>query len=229
MLLLAIDTAGPNCAAAVARTGSAGPEILARAERRIGRGHADVLMPMIESVLQESDTSYRELRRIAVTTGPGSFTGVRVGVAATRGLALALGISAIGIGSLTALAFPIVLAAPTGTVLAALNAGRGDLCVRIVDIASGKVLTECAAMPVAHAVLALRQTEQPWILTGAPAPALADAVNRLDVRIAGTGDCPDIADVAALGLIGEESGPPTPIYARAADARSQTDSAVARL
>ena len=101
MLLLAIDTAGPDCAVALARSGAGGAEILVRASERIGRGHAERLMPMIEAALRRSaSVDFADLDRIAVTTGPGSFTGVRVGIAAARGLALALDIPAVGVGSL---------------------------------------------------------------------------------------------------------------------------------
>ena len=84
-------------------------------------------MPMIEATLSKAGVAFDDLDRIAVTTGPGSFTGVRVGVAAARGLALALDIPAVGIGSLEALASPLVRTARNGTVVAALDAKRGEV------------------------------------------------------------------------------------------------------
>jgi tRNA threonylcarbamoyl adenosine modification protein YeaZ len=104
MLLLAFDTAGPQCAVALARGDQDSFEILAGATERIVRGHAERLMPMIEAALDQSGLSFGDIDRIAVTIGPGSFTGVRVGVAAGRGLGLALGIPVLGIGTLHALA-----------------------------------------------------------------------------------------------------------------------------
>ena len=68
------------------------------------RGHAEALMPMLDAVLAEAGAGYRDLTRIAVCTGPGSFTGIRIGIAAARGLALGLGVPAIGITRLEALA-----------------------------------------------------------------------------------------------------------------------------
>ncbi len=68
------------------------------------RGHAEALFPMIEALLADAGASYGDLTRIAICTGPGSFTGLRVGVAAARGLALGLGIPAIGVTRFQALA-----------------------------------------------------------------------------------------------------------------------------
>ena len=115
MLLLALDTAGPNCAVAIVRSNRRDLQILARAEERVGRGHAELLMPMIEAALADAGVGFAELDRIAVTTGPGSFTGVRVGIAPARGLALALDIPALRIGRLSALPLPLVRTYSVGT------------------------------------------------------------------------------------------------------------------
>jgi tRNA threonylcarbamoyl adenosine modification protein YeaZ len=98
-VILGIDTSGARCAVAVL----AG-EHVARREQAMERGHAEALMPMIEATLAEARAGHRDLTRIAVCTGPGSFTGIRIGIAAARGLALGLGIPAIGITRLEALA-----------------------------------------------------------------------------------------------------------------------------
>jgi tRNA threonylcarbamoyladenosine biosynthesis protein TsaB len=229
MFLLAIDTAGPNCAAAVARARPGGGQVIARAERRVGRGHAEVLMQLVESALHEAKIGYLELRRVAVTTGPGSFTGVRVGVAAARGLALALGIEAVGIGSLAALVRPIAQNSGAGMLVGALKVGRGEVCIRVVNLASGEVQTESSAIPIDEAVFALGQPTAPLILTGSGAPELAAALGRSDLRIVRTAEYPDIADVAALGFQGGRREPPLPTYARAADAKPQSDAAMAHL
>ncbi len=86
------------------------------------RGHAEALMPMIEAALAEAGIGYPELSRIAVCTGPGSFTGIRVGIAAARGLALGLGIPAIGISRLEAMAAE----AAAGRACTVRVAGPGD-------------------------------------------------------------------------------------------------------
>src|SRR5216683_17980 len=102
MRVLAIDTALDACSAAVldmSRGGITASETLAMA-----RGHAEALMPLIARVMDQAEIEFTELDRIAVTTGPGSFTGLRVGISATRGIALAAGKPAIGLSTLAGLA-----------------------------------------------------------------------------------------------------------------------------
>lgn len=98
MNILVIDTAGPWCAAGVRRADGA---VFERTEK-IGRGHAEILAPMVRDLLNEAGLAPRELGRIGVATGPGSFAGTRVGVAFARGLALASGAKPVGISSLAA-------------------------------------------------------------------------------------------------------------------------------
>ncbi|MEM6661551.1 MAG: tRNA (adenosine(37)-N6)-threonylcarbamoyltransferase complex dimerization subunit type 1 TsaB [Pseudomonadota bacterium] len=97
-MILGIETSADQCA-----VGLVGDRVFSRAEA-MARGHSDALMPMIDAVLAEANAAFENLERIGVCTGPGSFTGVRVGVAAARGLALGLGIPAVGISRLHALA-----------------------------------------------------------------------------------------------------------------------------
>ena len=221
MLLLAFDTAGPDCAVAVARSGEEAPEILAKAGERIGRGHAERLMPMIEAVLREAGIAFRDIGRIAVTTGPGSFTGVRIGIAAARGLALALGIPAVGIGSLDAIAFPAARSHRAGTLVAALDARRGEVYARVEDLSSGRVLREACAVRPDELAIELAHTPRPLILAGAGASLLENFLSAPEARTFGTAESPDIADVAALALKSETGRPPSPLYARGADAKPQ--------
>src|SRR5215475_1056135 len=106
MLILAIDTALDACAAAVLDT-EAG-DVAAQESLSMKRGHAEALMPLIARVMQSASLSFAALDRIAVTTGPGSFTGLRVGISAARGLALAAGKPAVGLTTLSAYAAAIV-------------------------------------------------------------------------------------------------------------------------
>jgi tRNA threonylcarbamoyladenosine biosynthesis protein TsaB len=182
---------------------------------------------MNDAALADAGAGYGDLQRIAVTVGPGSFTGVRVGVAFARGLALALDIPATGIGTLEALAYPHGRSGE-GTLAAVLDARRGEVYALVRDIASGRTLLEPAALPIGDLALRLSKAAPPITLTGSGAPLLAEALSEADVRIAGTADSPDIADVVALAAEAHDSGPPLPLYARAADAKPQLDKAVAR-
>ena len=102
MIVLAIDTAGTGCFAAVYDDST--DTLLASAGADIGRGHAELLMGFIDQALAKSGKVLADIGRIAVTVGPGSFTGIRVGVAAARGFALALGVPAVGVTTLSAIA-----------------------------------------------------------------------------------------------------------------------------
>ena len=106
MLILAIDTALDACAAAVLDTASS--KVIAQESQAMKRGHAEALMPLIARVMKESGVAFDALDRIAVTTGPGSFTGLRVGLSAARGIALAAGKPVVGVTTLTAYAAPVV-------------------------------------------------------------------------------------------------------------------------
>src|SRR5436190_2439327 len=110
MRVLAIDTALAACAAAVLESGRG---IVASESLPMVRGHAEALIPLIARVMKQSDMAFRDLQRIAVTTGPGSFTGVRVGLAAARGFAVATGVPVVGISTLSVYAAPHLAANST--------------------------------------------------------------------------------------------------------------------
>ena len=125
--LLAMDTTLGACSAAVVADGG----VLARRWAAMARGHAEALMPMIDAAMDEAGVRRRALDGVAVTVGPGTFTGVRVGLAAARGLALALDRPLCGLSTLEALAAAAALGpAPPATVLAAIDARRGQLYVQ---------------------------------------------------------------------------------------------------
>ena len=90
---LAFDTAAAHCAAVLL----CGARVAARRHEPMQRGQAERLMPMLEEMLTEADHAWRDLDTIGVCTGPGNFTGCRIGVAAARGLAFGLGVPAIGV------------------------------------------------------------------------------------------------------------------------------------
>src|SRR4051795_9474634 len=120
MLILAIDTALDACAAGVLDTDAG--KLIAHQSQAMKRGHAEALMPLIARVMNESGISFATLDRIAVTTGPGSFTGLRVGLSAARGIALAAGKPVVGLTTLTAYAAPVVSEDAAHAVISAIDA-----------------------------------------------------------------------------------------------------------
>src|SRR6187455_2235246 len=124
MRVLAIDTALESCSAAVLDT--ANGKVTSEALPML-RGHAEALMPLIGRVMKQSDMAFSALDRIAVTTGPGSFTGLRVGIAAARGIALAAGKPAVGVTTLAAFAAPALIVAQGVPVLAVIDARNNQV------------------------------------------------------------------------------------------------------
>src|SRR5258708_36062277 len=107
MGLLAIESSGHGCSAAIWRAGT----VIAVRRVALEQGHAAALMPLVRDVMLEAGLAWSALEAIGVTIGPGSFTGIRVGLAAARGLGLALGIPVEGVTSFEAMAWSVPMAA----------------------------------------------------------------------------------------------------------------------
>ncbi|MEC9343903.1 MAG: tRNA (adenosine(37)-N6)-threonylcarbamoyltransferase complex dimerization subunit type 1 TsaB [Pseudomonadota bacterium] len=225
MITLAIDTSAHLCAAAL--HDDAGDRLLSQCSEDIGRGHAERLMDVVAAVLDEARLGYRDLDRIAVGIGPGSFTGVRVGIAAARGMALGLGIVALGVGALDALhASARRDGNPEGTVLALLDARRGEVYAqffasRAPGYPTAPFVADCAQ------VAALLGDDSNIALCGSGADAVAAALGR-DVPVVHRLAAAPVADYARLGAAVAGGSRPEPLYVRAPDARPQTGFALAR-
>lgn len=202
-LILAFDTSAAYCAAALLL----GDRIIAQKHLEMAKGQAENLFPLLEDLLKETDHKWSDISALAVGIGPGNFTGIRISVAAARGLALSLGVPAHGVSSLTALA-----EGTDGAVLACLDARRdgvflqgfggaqpaNPLHIAIADlpaalVQTGLVCIGSGADPVAKALSAT---------AAAPAFAPAVAIARIAARRSAT-------NVAR----------PAPLYLRAADAK----------
>ena len=131
MKLLVIDTASTLCAACVFDTGASVEN--GRAVLDLGKGHAEHLMTVVEEAMRTADTGFAGLGAVAVSIGPGSFTGVRVGVSAARGFAMALKIPAIGVTTLEAIAAEAREKFGPRPVMSALDAGRDEINVAVYD------------------------------------------------------------------------------------------------
>src|SRR5579872_322206 len=129
MRVLAIDTALAACSAAVLDTDYGG--ILASESLPMLRGHAEALMPLLQRVMNDAGMAFPDLDRVAVTTGPGSFTGLRVGIAAARGIALAAEKPAVGISTLSAYAAPHMAEDGKFPVVAAIDARHAHVYLQV--------------------------------------------------------------------------------------------------
>lgn len=214
MIVLAIDTAGTGCHAALYDPDK--DRILGAAGADIGRGHAERLMEFVDAALDAAGLTLRDIGRIAVTVGPGSFTGIRVGVAAARGLALALGIPAVGVSSLSALAADHGTASP---LLVAMDAKRDEVYWQRFS-ADGSALSSPAIASV-EAARALAAGHDGAIF-GSAAALLREGVEPGSDGVA-------IATVARLGAgLDPVDHPPKPLYLRGPDAKPQAGFAIRR-
>ena len=214
MLTLAIDTAASFCSACVLDT--AADRVLAKEERDIGRGHAEQLMEVVDGVIRSAGIDYADLGRIGVAVGPGSFTGIRVGVAAARGFGLALGCPVSGVTTLEALAADAVALAD-GPVTVAVQGGRGQIFMQSFD-ATGMPLGEPGAVAEEDASV----PDSVMSLAGNAAAALAGD-HSLFFADRATGSIETVARLAV-----RSNRTPVPLYLRGADAKTQAGFALPR-
>jgi tRNA threonylcarbamoyl adenosine modification protein YeaZ len=226
MRVLAIDTALEACSVAVLDTGASA--VSAHDSLPMQRGHAEALMPLIARVMQRAGAAFAELDRIAVTTGPGSFTGLRVGIAAARGLALAAGKPAVGITTLAAYAAPLIAADDSAPVVAAIDARHEHVYLQVFG-PGGRTLVTPRLLPLREA-LRVAATGSPRIVgTAANVLAAAWPLGERPPRAVEQRPAPDIDWVARLGaLAADTSAPVKPLYLRAPDAQPQNASQLAR-
>ena len=216
MRLLAIDTALAACSAAVFDSQCG---VVASESQPMVRGHAEALMPLIARVMRAAGVAFSEVERIAVTVGPGSFTGLRVGVAAARGIALAAGTPAVGITTLAAFAAPNLAVGGGTPVLAAIDARHHHVYMQMFE-PSGAPRHPARIATIAEAVVAAAAA--PSRLAGSAAALIANAWPQgageplvIDAR-----DAPDIEWVARLGAAADVTGAmPKPLYLSAPDVR----------
>jgi tRNA threonylcarbamoyladenosine biosynthesis protein TsaB len=219
MRVLAIDTALEACSAAVLDTEQA--TILASETQIMTRGHAEALMPLVASVMSQAALRFGEIDRIAVTVGPGSFTGLRVGIAAARGFGLAAGKPVVGITTLAALAAPYIAADDSLPIAAAIDARHQHVYLQLFG-SGGRTLISpriIALREAAHAAMAASAR-----LVGSGARMIANQWTQaepppvVDERCAA-----DIDWVARLGAAAdEEQSAPKPLYLRPPDAQPQS-------
>ena len=226
MRVLAIDTALEACSAAVLDTERAAASV--HELQAMQRGHAEALMPMIARVMVRAALEFSALDRVAVTTGPGSFTGLRVGIAAARGIALAAGKPAVGLSTLAAFAAPLIAADDTLPVVSAIDARHDHVYLQVFGPGGRTIVTPRLAS--LREALRASATGAPRLIgTAAAMLAAAWPAGERPPSLVDTRRAPDIEWVARLGAAALDTGaPPKPLYLRAPDAQPQNAAQLAR-
>lgn len=224
MKILSIDTAASYCAVAI--YDATRDAVLAQISENIGKGHAEVLMDYIERAVSKSAIAMSDIDRVAVNIGPGSFTGVRIGVSAARGFALALNCPAIGITAFEALAFEAQELNPLNPVLVLLEAHRGEIYAANFN-ADGKILSDPEVLSREEAAaLAAKQIDE-TIFAGSAASAINEALGGR-FQVARGEPTASIATYAKLAALKQPGQAPKPLYMRGPDAKPQTGFALPR-
>lgn len=224
MKILALDTALNACSVALLEDG----DVVAHVHEKRARGHAETLMPIIQDLMKTSHTSFHDLDLIAVTIGPGTFTGLRIGLAAARGIALAAAKPCRGVTTLEALAASVPIDVAKGRpIIATADARRNEIYAQVFHVSRGTELVKASGEPLA---LPLNKSEQlltmdTALIIGSGGPLLASQPNFEATRFILSDLDPDpdailVGRLAAARPIPDVSeGGPDPLYLRAPDAK----------
>jgi tRNA threonylcarbamoyladenosine biosynthesis protein TsaB len=210
MIILALDTCLGACSVALRRDGVT----LGALSEPTARGHQERLAPMTRDLMAGSGLEFTALDRVGVTVGPGSFTGLRVGLAFAKGLAFALRRPCVGVGTLEALAAGLGNGGPRAAVI---DAGRGRVYIQLFDGAASLSGPDILSLETAAARLVEIYASAGVTLTGPGAHLLAGALPGAVVRAQAA---PDPRAVAALAALAPEA-PPRPLYLRPPDATAK--------
>jgi len=206
MLVLGLDTCLSSCSVAVFD----GERVLASAREVMARGHQERLAPMAQAVMAEAGLRFDQLERIGVTVGPGSFTGLRVGIAFAKGLAAALDLPTVGVGALEALA-----AEAQGLVFAVVDARRGQVYLQGFEDGRALMAPDALTAETAAARIAELSMGRPLTLVGSGAALLEGLAPAAQVVPAEGADARHVARLAVT----REPRPLKPLYLRAPDAK----------
>ena len=215
-VILAIDTALAATSACLLAPGGTVP--VATETLFMAAGHAEALLPLVDRIVARVPGGFSAVTRVAVTIGPGSFTGIRVGVAAARAFGLACRVPVVGVSTLAALAAPALAVGARPPIVAAIDARHGNVFVQSFG-SRGETLLGPALMSASDAARALGQG--PLRLVGSGGSAIANAAFALGVTTDTEGfhALPDIDFVARLGLLADpHTALARPLYLKAPDA-----------
>ncbi|WP_019222219.1 tRNA (adenosine(37)-N6)-threonylcarbamoyltransferase complex dimerization subunit type 1 TsaB [Bartonella rattaustraliani] len=225
MLILAIDTASIYCTVALIDHKT----VIARISECLNKGHAEKLIGHIAQITNQAKITLHQVERIAVNIGPGSFTGVRVGVSTARALALALEIPAVGVSALEALAVQTTNVDTTPAISVVMQAGRDMFYHQNFN----KDLLPLGAPGLKTIENVIDDLPQPTRLTGPAADIVAlhmknNQINKRIVQDQTLYEAADIVSYASLAANKKPQDPPRPLYLRNADAKQQTGFALPR-
>ncbi|MCZ7594451.1 MAG: tRNA (adenosine(37)-N6)-threonylcarbamoyltransferase complex dimerization subunit type 1 TsaB [Hyphomicrobium sp.] len=231
MNILAFDTCFDGCSVCLAewRQGVV-VERSARMER-FEAGHAERLIPMIGEAMEEARLRFDELERIAVTIGPGTFTGTRIGIAAARSLALATGVGTVGASSLAVMAEVARRKIRPDVLAVVVDARRGEVYAQLFGSGGGRdAISPPQLLSVEEAALLGGRGPIVFVGSGATLVAAVAARQGRDARAALPDLLPDAVALAHLATSLEVSDAPLiPFYLRPPDAKPQDGKAIARL
>jgi tRNA threonylcarbamoyladenosine biosynthesis protein TsaB len=208
LIVLALDTCVDACSVALTQDG----RVLAAISEPMQRGHQERLAPMVAEAFTAAGLKPTALDRIAVTIGPGSFTGLRVGLSFGKTMALALDVPCVGVGTLEALA----LSAGPGFVAACLDARRGRVYLQAFADGRAVMAPDILDIDVAAARIAELWSGGPALIAGSGAPLVAGV---LPSARPDTDRVPDPVVIARLAATRDANVPPRPLYLRAPDAK----------
>ena len=226
MKILALDTALGACGVAIFDAGR--ESVLASETVLMERGHAEILLPQIQKVMAMAHISFEQLSRIAVTVGPGSYTGIRVGIAAARAIGLATQKPVVGVSTLSALIAPLMAFGGKGLSAAAIDARHNHIYFQAVAH-GGKQLAPPCYLTIQEARRVIGAG--PVLLSGSGAALLAyDCVTHgIEARLS---DEPNVPDIMWVGRLGSVADPvyalPKPLYLKAPDTSPQTRTLIPR-
>lgn len=191
-------------------------------------GHAERLMPMIQEVMGEAGLAFSALDRIAVTVGPGTFTGTRISVSAARALALATGAALVPVSSLRLMAMsPHIVSGPARRIAIATDARRSEVYVEVFDRHSMRTLIAPSVVPLSDAAAALGPA--PVAIAGSGAQSLADALRAAGIEAEAIAPdlLPDAIDMLFEAMTMPCADTVSPLYLRPPDAKPPAPSAFA--
>ena len=225
MKILALDTSTSACSAAFWSGGAVQGDQFAE----MARGQSEHLVPMIKSVLDGCSVTMQDLDMIAVSTGPGAFTGVRIGLATARGLALASGLPLRGVTSLEAVAHGVPADDRTDRgVLALIDSKRDDVFTQLFD-ADLSPMSEPQALSPGDVISYCQQYNLDVTLAGDAAERMMEhGLSGAGVHVRPSSSRhPQAAVIAAIaaerGLPAPDDAPPAPLYLRAPDVKIRAD------